>query len=249
MYIKKRLPEKTTSTVMLNSEKIRIYYNMSQREMAFILNISLSTYQKLIAGKIKTLDMKVLCFLSEFSFLPQEYLMDDIGNELNLLFKFKKLSPKERRDVKAFIDILYNLQLHNDEHPDEPKVLLMELSFSSHESFTLNEPPFSLISIPRHIFSMYGHRSLCVLRVPTNIDVDNTAYKHFLITTVKTFSGGGTYLLLNSGELYFRKVDTKNQVTLTPLVGYQVPIITDIENFNKNRKALCKNLREIQLNK
>ena len=89
MYIKKRLPEKTTSTVMLNSEKIRIYYNMSQREMAFILNISLSTYQKLIAGKIKTLDMKVLCFLSEFSFLPQEYLMDDIGNELNLLFKFK----------------------------------------------------------------------------------------------------------------------------------------------------------------
>jgi len=44
MYTKKRLPEKFTATVMLNTEKIRIHYNISQIEMAFILNLSLSTY-------------------------------------------------------------------------------------------------------------------------------------------------------------------------------------------------------------
>ena len=63
------------------------------------------------------------------------------------------------------------------------------------------------------------------------------------------FSGGGSYLLLHNSKLYLRKVDIKNNVTLTPLLDYQTPIITDIENFNKNWKIFCKNLREIQLNK
>jgi len=89
------------------------------------------------------LGIKFLDFLSEFSFIPQEYLIEDMSNFIEFLFKFKKLSPKGRRDVVAFIDVLYNLQLYNDEHPDNPKALLMELSFSGLESFALSEHPYS----------------------------------------------------------------------------------------------------------
>ena len=234
------LPEKHVykENFSTNCERIRVAFNLSQKEMAYYLKTSLANYRKIIQGDTESIRYAYGRYLSELTGIYINDLFDSVI-DINSLDTFpymkfiKQISRPHRKNTRARLQILAKIK---DE--DDSETITLEMVTPNGEffdGFTLDTLSYYEVKIPKHIYEDHKKELMCAIRMPTSY-YKPTFMKDDIVLIGKSRNARENEIsvLIHNGEVYFRKVEITDKVRLVSIKDKLPTIVLDHKEFDRD---------------
>lgn len=216
------------NTFMENVEKERIEMNISQQKMADLLEVSLSTYKRMINGDVAKCDLYTAYKLFQVTGKYFVEFADKNNHITGYMQKVRNLSKSQLTFVKSIIDFEYNFRMSSEETDEFISVLILTGDMEDGMIYD------SANVVKMRYKSVLSSNIICGIQVTSNHlhPVYNTG-DVILISKQPIRDGDvGVFINKESRRAYLRKFLQRSPCELIPINDYGETFYVD--PFNKN---------------
>ena len=224
--------EQCKQNFISNCERIRYEKNLTQKEMADILDLSLNTYRNMIIGDVDKIGGYTALRLAKYTGLSIESLFGDISDTLPYLTMFQSLTKPQKRLVQAIIEFQKTCRVLPDKKVIEIPLLVANSEFF--EGFDLDTLSYYKYEIPLSLYRQHEHELICALQFPSSF------YAPTFVTGDVVIMGRSRQpreneigIFSHKREIHFRKLQIKDKAILTSIRNGLPPIEVDLKTFSK----------------
>lgn len=218
-----------------NCERIRTEKKLSQKEMAEILGMSLSSYRKMIDSTVQTISGYTVYALCVYSGVPMSALFGDITEQLYMLNKFEGMSKQQKRFIKAIVDFEYDFY-RDKPSKEQNEITLMIPVGELHDGFNYDICTYEKINIGQD-YKRYEDRILCAVKIPSNFYAP--AYVKgdiLLIANDRQIRENEVGIFFHEGKSYLRRMVYADGMILEPVGHIGKPIRLSDEDLKEWEK-------------
>lgn len=198
-------------------ERMRAERNLSQAKMASILDMSTSSYFKMINGDLNSITAHTVYRLHKLTHIPMAVLIGEIDTDTTIRKMMEDISDTQKRFVKTMIEMEYYTACKYDGDGNFVNMIIPTgemidgMNYDSCRIEKINIGPY---------YSQYKDSLICALKItnlsffPTYIDGDV-----LLIGNDHQPRTNQIGLLVNRGKVYLRQVTVNDVVSLEPVCG------------------------------
>ncbi|MGI6013787.1 MAG: helix-turn-helix domain-containing protein [Oscillospiraceae bacterium] len=219
----------------LNIEKERINLGLTQAQMAEKLQLSLSGYKKMISGETSRIDLYTAHLMYKLTGKLIFELLNDWGEELEIMRQFYRLTPSQYHFVKSIIDFETAFLGENENPDDYISVLVLTgnmedgMIYDSSNIIKVNAAPYR---------KRFGSDLHCGIKITSNHLHPVYHLGDILLICRKPIRDGDTGIFINkeTGRVYVRKFHQTDPCVLEPINGYGEAFTVnsyDEEDMNK----------------
>lgn len=206
-----------------NCERIRAEKKLSQKEMAEILGMSLSSYRKILDSSVQTISAYTLYALCIYSGVPMSALFGDATEQIYMLHRFEFMTKQQKRFIKAIVDFEYNFYTQDPKN-ERNEITLMTPTGELHDGFDYDTCTYEKISIGQD-YRRYEDRILCAVKLPSNFY--SPAYVKgdiLLMANDRLIRENEVGIFLCDGKAYLRRMVYDEGMVLAPVGDIGTPI-------------------------
>ena len=234
----KSLPEKHVykNNFSINCERIRVALNISQKEMAEYLRISLPNYKKIVQGDVEGIRYAYGRYLSELTGIYINDLFDDVVDVNNIdtypyMKLIKQTSMTQRKNTRARLEI--QAKMRDDEDGETITLEMITPNGEIFDGFTLDTLSYYEVKIPKYIYEEHKKELLCALRMPTSYYKPTFMRDDIvLIGRSRNARENEISVLIHKHEVFFRKVEITDKVRLVSIKDNMPTIVLDPKEFD-----------------
>lgn len=233
------LPEKHVykDNFSINCEKIRVAFNLSQKEMAYYLKTSLANYRKIIQGDTESIRYAYGRYLSELTGIYINDLFDSVIDIDSLdTFPYMKLikqtSMTQRKNTRARLEI--QAKMRDDEDGETVTLEMVTPNGEFFDGFTLDTLSYYEVKIPKYIYEEHKKELLCAVRMPTSYYKPTFMRDDIvLIGRSRAPRENEISVLIHNHEIFFRKIEMGDKIRLVSIKDKMPTILLDPKEFDK----------------
>lgn len=219
-------------------ERERNSLGFTQAQMAQKIEMSVSSYKRLIAGETSKIDIYTAyrtCLLTEKSFF--ELCKDNTSSLLETVAKLRHLAPCQLRSVSGLIDFEANFQIENPSANLEDYVNLLTPTGDAYDGMILDSVNIEKINIAAYR-KWFGSDLHCAIRITSNHFSPVYHMNDILLISQTAPRDGDTGIFINkeNGRAYLRRYRQTNPCMLEPLMGYGNTFLIDTDDHNEMDK-------------
>lgn len=234
--------------ISTNIEKERVNLGLTQSQFAKELDMSLSSYKRIINGETSRIDIYTIYLIYRLTGKFACEILDIDEKLITLIQKLRTLSPYQRNYIDAIIDTELSLSKANDSFSDaEDNISVFIPSGNMADGMIMDSYNIEKINISayRHAF---GNNVHCGIRVTSNHLHPIYNKDDVLLISRSPIRDGDTGIFINTQNkrIYVRKFFQSNPCILSPLNNYGEPIYVSSDDINDMKKwikfgyVLCK---------
>lgn len=235
----KSLPEKHVykNNFSLNCERIRFALNISQKEMAEYLRISLPNYKKIVQGDVEGIRYAYGRYLSELTGIYINDLFDDVIDVNNIdtypyMKLIKQTSMTQRKNTRARLEI--QAKMRDDEDGETVTLEMVTPNGEFFDGFTLDTLSYYEVKIPKYIYEEHKKELLCAVRMPTSYYKPTFMRDDIvLIGRSRAPRENEISVLIHNHEIFFRKIEMGDKIRLVSIKDKMPTILLDPKEFDK----------------
>lgn len=215
-----------------NCERIREEKKLSQKAMAEILGMSLSSYRKMLDSTVQTISAYTLYALCVYSGVPMSALFGDATEQLYMLHKFEFMTKQQKRFIKAIVDFEHKF-CTQDPKNERNEITLMTPTGELHDGFDYDTCTYEKVNIG-HDYKRYEDRILCAVKIPSNFY--SPAYVKgdiLLLANDRLIRENEVGIFLCDGKAYLRRMVYDDGMVLAPVGDIGTPIRLSDEDLKK----------------
>lgn len=224
--------EQCKSNFINNCERIRYEKDLTQKEMADILGLSLNTYRNMIIGEVDKIGSYTVLRLSKYTGLSMESLIGDASDTLPYLSLFQSLNKQQKRHVQAVIE--FETSCKADLGKGTMDIPLIVANSEFFEGFSFDTLSYYKHQIPLNLYKQYENELMCAMEFP------NSVYAPTFVKGDIVLIGRNRHprdneigIFVHKGKVHIRKVYIQEKVILKSIRQGLPPIEIDIKTFNK----------------
>ena len=229
--------EQCTKNFIRNCETIRYEKDLSQKEMAEILDVSLNTYKKMIMGEVEKISNYVTLRLARYTGLSMESLMGDITDTLPYLTIFQSLNKQQKRHVQAVIE--FGKSCKADIGKGIMEIPLIVANSEFFEGFNFDTLSYYKYQVPLTLYKQYENELMCAMEFPNSVYAPTFVKGDvILIGRNRAPRDNEVGIFVHKGKVHIRKVYIQEKVIKLLLLSHPLMIekvnVMDGEQSNQD---------------
>lgn len=219
---------------MANCERLRYDLDLTQEQMADTLDMSLSTYRKLLAGEISKLSLYNVYKLSKRSGFSMLDLIGDLDESLKYQAKFQLLSRPQKRLIQGMIDFELSCQGSTKEN-ETAEIPLLVLNGEFYDGFTLDTMSYFKYNLPLSLYNRYKDEFVCAVELPTSFYTPTFVKGDIILVGRGRHPRTGEIAIFSHDRrVHLRKLEIKDKAILTSIRQGIPPIEVDLKTFQRD---------------
>ena len=224
--------EQCTKNFIKNCEAIRYEKDLSQKEMAEILDVSLNTYKNLIIGEIDKISSYVVLRLSRYTGISMEKLLGDVTDTLPYLTIFETLNKQQKRHVQAVIDFEKSCKADIENNKIEIPLIVANGEFF--ENFSFDTLSYYKYELPLSLYKQHEEELICAMELPNNYYAPTLVRNDIiLVGRNRQPRENEIGIFVNKGKVHIRKVYIREKVILKSIKQGVPSIEADLKAYAK----------------
>lgn len=224
-----------TTNFIKNCERIRYDFNITQKQMADILGLSLSAYRKMVSGDVGRLSLYTVYKLSVYSGFSILDLIGNLDEALQYQAKYQQLSKVQRRLIQAIIDFQLSCQSYvTDEGEETIEIPLLKLNGEFFDGFTIDTASYFKYNLPMRLYKRYESEFVFALELPTSYYTPTFLKGDILLVGQNRHPRNGEIGIFTCDrKFHLRKLEIREKAILTSIRQNIPPIEVDLKTFQK----------------
>ena len=215
-----------------NLEKERIALHFSQSQMAEALDMSLSSYKRIISGETNRIDFYTIYLMYK---LTNKFSYELCGipiPELETCNALQRLSPSQQRFINGVIDFEkeFSQDLNDNESADDYVTMIIP-SGDMQDGMIYDSCSLEKINVSTYQ-KRYNGIIDCAIKITTNHLHPVYYLNDILLISRQPIRDGDTGVFINkaTGLAYIRRFRQTNPCRLEPICHYGTPFLIDSNN-------------------
>ena len=224
--------EQCKKNFISNCERIRYEKDLTQKEMADILDMSLNTYRNMILGDVDKISGYTTLRLSRYTGISMEKLLGDVSDTLPYLTMFENLSKQQKRHVQAVIEFEKSCMVDLGKGKIEIPLIVANSEFF--EGFDFDTLSYYKYEMPLSLYNQHDNELVCAIEMPNSFYAPTFVKGDvLLIGRNRQPRDNEIGVFVHKGEVHIRKVYMGEKVVLKSIRQGVPPVEVDAKAFNK----------------
>ena len=224
--------EQCKSNFIANCERIRYEKDLTQKEMADILGLSLNTYRNMIVGEVDKIGSYTVLRLSKYTGLSMESLIGDVTDTLPYLSLFQSLTKPQKKLIQAMIEFEKSCRPDPEKKTIEVPMIIANGEFF--DGFSLETLSYDKYKMPLPLYKEHEKEFICAMEMPNNFYAPTYLKGDVLIVgRGRQPRDNEVGIFTHKREVYFRKLQITDKAVLKSIRQGFPPVEVDLKTFSK----------------